>query len=161
MNKDNMNTDRFAARNRIEISVKGLMLAVVVVIACILSAISLYMVNRGKSSINSGNNQYSAMMSDFTELDKTMYDGLEVSGDEVLNVIASLKNDEAVKVTVKTLENQNGSDKSEGSSYGCGIGGDPTNVKSNPNYINPSASFKGSVEKNENGIVTTILFVQQ
>ncbi len=161
MNKEERNTENSQGRNRIEISVKGLMLAVVVVIACILSAISLYMVNRGKSSINSGNNQYSAMMSDFTELDKTMYDGLEVSGDEVLNVIASLKNDGAVKVTVKTLENQNGAAKSEGSSYGSGIGNVPTNIKSNPDYINPSASFKGSVEKNENGIVTTIVFVQQ
>lgn len=154
----NDSTKKLFRRNCIEISVRGLMLAVVVVIACILSAISLYMVNRGKSSINSGNNQYSAMMSDFTELNKTMYDGLEVSGDEVVNVIESLKKDTAVTVTVKTLLNQEAG-SAGGTDYKNGTA--PVTDKSDSNYINPSASFKGSVEKNNNGIVTRIIFVQQ
>ena len=51
-------------RNAIDISVKGLVLAVVVIIALVLSAISLYMVSRSKSTINDGNTQYAEMMSD-------------------------------------------------------------------------------------------------
>ena len=44
-------------RNAIDISVKGLVLAVVVIIALVLSAISLYMGSRSKSTINDGNTQ--------------------------------------------------------------------------------------------------------
>lgn len=141
-------------RNHIEISVKGLILAVVVVIACILSAIALYMVNRGKSTINNGNNQYSALMSDFTELDKTMYDGLEVSGDDVINVIDMLKGDSTVAVGVYTLLNS-----VTGKEYS--VSGYTVPEKSSDDYINPSATFKGKITKNSNGIVVRIDFTQQ
>ena len=74
-------------RNAIDISVKGLVLAVVVIIALVLSAISLYMVSRSKSTINDGNTQYAEMMSDYSEINATIYDGLYVSGDKVIEVI--------------------------------------------------------------------------
>lgn len=169
--KKMMNSLCVTKRNCIEISVKGLMLAVVVVIACILSAIALYMVNRGKSTINSGNNQYSALMSEFSQLDKAMYDGLEVSGDEVINLIDTLMSDPAVTVRVQTRAQKvlggvsmttycSGTTK-DIDSKGNASSFTGTRLKSDSAYINPSASFKGSVEMNDNGIVTAINFVQQ
>lgn len=145
-------------RNQLEISVKGLTLAVVVIIACVLAAISLYMVQRGKSTMNSGNNQYSVLMSDYTELDKTIYDGLEVSGDDVIRVIDQMATDSNVSVRVYTLLNP----------IGSGAGGKMYTTdsysfssKSDKDYINPSATFKGKVTKNENGIVVGISFTQK
>ena len=41
------------------------------------------MSKQGKSAINTGTNQYNKMMEDYQELDRAMYDGLEVSGNEV------------------------------------------------------------------------------
>jgi len=141
----------------IEISVKGLILAVVVIISCILAAISLYMVQRGKSTINSANNQYSVLMSDYTELDKTIYDGLEVSGDDVISLIDSLAADNTVSVDVHTLVNQKAKEQ-KGKTYCAEKYIKP--AKNDADYINPSATFKGKVTKNGNGIVTSISFIQ-
>ena len=44
-------------RNKVEIGVKGLVLAVTVIIAVVLSALALYMANSSKSTINGGTTQ--------------------------------------------------------------------------------------------------------
>ena len=144
-------------RNRLEISVKGLMLAVVVIIACVLAAIALYMVQRGKSTMNSGNNQFSTMMSDFAELDKAIYNGLEVSGEDVINLIDSLCNNQVVSVHVYTLLNPKKSGGGGRVYFAEKYSAPP---KSDVNYINPTATFKGKVQKNANGVVTGIDFTQ-
>lgn len=145
-------------RNGIEISVKGLVLAVVVLIALVLSAISLYMVTRSKGTINDGNTQYSQLMSDYSEISATLYDGLYVSGDKVMDVISDCADSLSGGVVVVTLEGEEGGtrktytkkDAYEKSAYS----------KSDPAFINPAGTFVGSVIKNANGMVTSISFTQ-
>lgn len=142
-------------RNAIEISVKGLILAVVVVIALGLSAISLYMVTSSKSKINDGNTQYSQLLSNYSEINATMYDGLCVSGDKVVDVIkeCAKKLEEGVKV--KTLASSEAATyKTEDAYPANGIS------KSSDDYINPAGTFIGSVKKNTNGIVVGMTFTQ-
>lgn len=143
-------------RNRIEISVKGLILAVVVIIALILSAISLYMVTKSKSTINDGNTQYSQLMSSYSEINATLYDGLYVTGDKVTDVIES-EASSLVKVVVITK----GGD-ANGSEYTTSDGYSSLNLaKTADEYINPAGTFVGKVHKNDNGMVDTITFTQQ
>lgn len=139
-------------RNAIEISVKGLVLAVTVVIALGLSAVSLYMVSSSKSRINDGNTQYGQLMSNYSELNATMYDGLCVSGDKVVEVIKDFAKSTGNSVTVKTLAS---SEKVYTSTNGY-----EQTTKSAEDYINPSGTFIGSVTKNVNGIVTGMTFTQ-
>ena len=149
-------------RNRIEISVKGLILAVVVIIALVLSAISLYMVTRSRSTINDGNTQYSQLMSRYSEINATLYDGLYVSGEKVIDVIkdcaAELK-DGVVVITLMDADSSTAADRN-GQTYKTMNGYNVTN-KSDKEYINPSGTFVGSVEKNANGMVTKITFTQK
>lgn len=148
-------------RNSIEISVKGLILAVVVIIALVLSAISLYMVTRSKGTINDGNTQYSQLMSDYSEISATLYDGLYVSGDKVMDVISDCAVELSDGVVVITLENKEGSTGGTSMTYHDADGYSRAGyAKSAAEYINPSGTFVGAVTKNANGMVTSITFTQ-
>ncbi len=153
-------------RNAIDISVKGLILAVVVIIALVLSAISLYMVSRSKSTINDGNTQYAELMSDYSEINATIYDGLYVSGDKVIEVIKDCAETLSGGVQVVTLMNA----KKDSGTTGSGQGSETYKShseytsrkygKSEAGYINPSGTFVGEIAKNANGMVTSIIFRQ-
>ena len=153
-------------RNAIDISVRGLVLAVVVIIALVLSAISLYMVSRSKSTINDGNTQYAELMSDYSEINATIYDGLYVSGDKVVDVIKDCAETLSGGVQVITLMNAN--KETNGTSAGKGTETYMSHSeyvskkysKSDAGYINPSGTFVGEIAKNENGMVTSIIFRQ-
>ncbi len=150
-------------RNSIDISVKGLILAVVVIIALVLSAISLYMVSRSKSTINDGNTQYSELMSDYSEINATIYDGLYVSGDKVIDVIKDCaeKLDQGVQVmTIMKSQTEAGAGGKADEYKTSDAYAEKKFKKSDAEYINPSGTFVGSVNKNGNGMVISILFKQ-
>ncbi len=150
-------------RNSIDISVKGLILAVVVIIALVLSAISLYMVSRSKSTINDGNTQYSELMSDYSEINATIYDGLYVSGDKVIDVIKDCaeKLDQGVQVmTIMKSQTEAGAGGKADEYKTSDAYVEKKFKKSDAEYINPSGTFVGSVNKNGNGMVISILFKQ-
>lgn len=140
-------------RNSIEIGVKGLILAVTVIIAVILSALALYMANTSKSTINSGTTQYTQLTSEYSEIDSTMYDGLDVSGAKIVELIKKLAQTSAsYSITVVTLE-------------GSSVTYSATAQYSDPgataaNHINETGTFRGEVTKNANGMVTLITFTQ-
>ena len=161
-------------RNKLDIAPKGLILAVTVIIALILSAISLYMVTRGKSTINDGNAQYTDMMSAYSEINATMYDGLIVAGDKVCSLADEAKNDCVVVVFSKGIPRTTGvAYAAIGDTYTNTTGGttyDGTNHYSNSTqagnindnaHINTNASFVGKVHKNANGMVDCIWFEQK
>ena len=154
-------------RNAIDISVKGLVLAVVVIIALVLSAISLYMVSRSKSTINDGNTQYAELMSDYSEINATIYDGLYVSGDKVIEVIKDCAENLSDGVQVVTLMNSKNDSASSVNDAGSaeiyksqGEYSAKNYSKSDAGYINPSGTFVGEIAKNANGMVTSIIFKQ-
>lgn len=143
-------------RNSIEIGVKGLILAVTVIIAVILSALALYMANTSKSTINSGTTQYTQLTSEYSEINATMYDGLDVSGAKVVEVIKDMaKEGGTVKVTVKTKLNTAGVSY-QGSTTTYTLADSPTDN----NHINETGTFRGEVVKNDNQMVTEIIFTQ-
>lgn len=171
-------------RNSMEISVKGLTLAVVVIIALMISALSLYIVNKAKGNINNGNAQFSQIMDDYSELTATIYDGMHVNGERVIECIDEMTREDIVSVTVRTGVNlSSGAGSAEntyaGASHVTNTEFDPGTVRNraqtggdspyialglasdNANYINPMATFVGKVTKNANGMVVNITFEQR
>ena len=143
-------------RNSIEIGVKGLILAVTVIIAVILSALALYMANTSKSTINSGTTQYTQLTSEYSEINATMYDGLDVSGSKVIEVIKDMARDGGtVSVLVRTKANTTGTTY-QGTTTTYTAGDTPTAN----DHINETGTFRGEVVKNDNGMVTQIIFTQ-
>ena len=163
------------SRNNVEIGVKGLVLAVTVIISVILSALALYMANSSKSTINGGTTQYTQLMSDYSEISATMYDGLNVSGSKVIAVINEMCQTEYVSVTVITKEDPSGTNYSNsnnktavttidnktitpsGNQY---AGSTQETILTNKSHINENASYRGKVYKNSNGLVVNIEFTQ-
>ncbi len=162
-------------RNNIEIGVKGLVLAVTVIIAVILSALALYMANSSKSTINGGTTQYTQLMSDYSEITATMYDALDVSGDKVISVINEMCQTEYISVTVITKEDMSGTNYSNSGNKTVVSASDGTQITpsgqqysgssqekdiTDKKHINENASYRGKVRKNSNGLVVNIEFTQ-
>lgn len=149
---------------------RALIIGVAVIVVCIVCSLALYMSKQGKAAINTGTNQYNKMLEDYQDLNKAMYDGLEVSGSEVTTLISkliSLKEYTAVRVKTKASdfvcynyfynEADNTIENSDKVQYLMEL---PTE-KGADHYINPQADFLGSVKKNANGIIICIDFIQQ
>lgn len=179
-------------RNRIEISVKGLILAVVVIVALIICSAALFIVNEAQSAVNGSSNQFSKMVGQYAEDESVLYDNTVITGDKVVEVINDVcGNDKEISVTVVTNMNtqtpsgQNGMITTDAKTYSkatnnskavvirldnseCSItpSGEGYRLagnsdRTNKDYINPMAAFRGTVHKNENGMVDNILFIQQ
>lgn len=138
-----------------------------VVLGCIFIGLCIYGFYQMKSSFSSGMNQYNSVTMEYAELDKSLYDGMMVSGGEVIKAINKLIEDEAVSVRVTTLSNKeneavgSGVDASDKSQVYKKNNGYKEDSKSSPNYINENASFEGKVTRNENGIISMVTFTQQ
>lgn len=149
---------------------RALIIGVAVIVVCIVCSLALYMSKQGKAAINTGTNQYNKMLEDYQDLNKAMYDGLEVSGSEVTTLISkliSLKEYTSVRVKTKASdfvcynyfydEATNTISNADNKQYLNGL----QEAKGADNYINPQADFLGSVKKNANGIIICIDFIQQ
>ena len=149
---------------------RALIIGVAVIVVCIVCSLALYMSKQGKAAINTGTNQYNKMLEDYQDLNKAMYDGLEVSGSEVTTLISkliSLKEYTAVRVKTKASDFvcynyfYNEADNSIDNKEGREILMELSEARGADHYINPQADFLGSVKKNANGIIICIDFVQQ
>lgn len=111
--------------------------------------------NDSKSTGNESMNQMHTVSKDFQESDKTAYDGLPVSGNQVMHVITKYGDDldSSFKITVKTLAN------TAGTVYSTKTSTFP--AKSSDDFINPAGNFLGSVTYNSNKAVSGIVFTQQ
>lgn len=150
-----------------ENSLKGLLLAAGVIITCIVVGLGFYIAREARDTAANSTGQISKLNAEFTESDKTMYDGMNVSGSEVVNVVNKFKND-TMGIVVTT---------NAGSTtyYGYNLTGtvdesklgskSNSNVKdaqkiTNENYINPNAQFSCTVLRDKNRAIVGLKFVQ-
>lgn len=149
---------------------RALIIGVSVIIVCIVCSFALYMSKQGKTAINSGTNQYNKLLEDYEDLDKAMYNGLEVSGDEIACLINRMTNqDEYVSVRVKTKASdfvcynyyydaeKNLISRNDEALFLREL----TTNKGDDSYINPQGDFLGKVIKNINGSIICLEFIQQ
>lgn len=150
-----------------ENSLKGLLLAAGVIITCIVVGLGFYIAREARDTAANSTGQISKLNAEFTESDKTMYDGMSVSGSEVVNVVNKFKND-TMGIVVTT---------NAGSTtyYGYNVTGtideskleskSNSNIKdaqkiTNGNYINPNAQFSCTVLRDKNRAIVGLKFVQ-
>ena len=88
-----------------ENSLKGLMLAAGIIITCIIISLGFYIAREARDTASEGTGQINQLQAEFTDASKTMYDGTEVAGSEVLNVIRKFS-DETMGILVQTNKNK-------------------------------------------------------
>lgn len=148
-----------------ENSLKGLLLAAGTIITCVIVGLGFYIAREARDTAANGAGQIARLNAEFNESDKVIYDGLKVSGSEVINVVNKFKN-ELLSVEVKT--------KKGSSSYNHTLNKDRTALsegkgasikaaqdRASENYINPNGQFLGSVVRDSNNTIIGIYFVQE
>ena len=141
-----------------ENSLKGLMLAAGIIITCIIISLGFYIAREARDTASEGTGQINQLQAEF------MYDGTEVSGSEVLNVIRKFS-DETMGILVQTNKNKTyynynfDVDKGE---LGKALDNSYKNAQdvASDKYINPTARFQGSIVKDVNGTIIGIVFAQ-
>ena len=105
------------------------------------------------------------MQAEFTDAEKTIYDGTEVSGSEVLNAIRRFSDD-----TCGILVNTKKDSTFYNYSFDITTGNIGTETKNDyklaqnvesDKYINPTARFSGTVIRDVNGAITGLMFEQE
>lgn len=144
-------------------SLKGLILAAGTIITCVVISLGFFIAREAKDTASSGANQINKLNADFVESDKAIYDGATVSGSEVVNVIKKFKNEE-IGILVKTKRcstyYNNAFDVRTGEFTGSSNHNyDPTD-SSTDFYINPYANFHGTIIRDDNDVITGIIFEQ-
>lgn len=149
-----------------ENSLKGLLLAAGTIVTCIIIGLGFFIAREARDTAAGGAGEISKLNAEFEESDKVMYDGLSVSGSEVVNVINKFRNEE-ICIRVKTKKgtfqyNYTISGNEDSPSLGGASG---TSVKdaqktTSNNYINPNAQFQGSIIRDINNTIIGLSFQQ-
>lgn len=154
-----------------ENSLKGLLLAAGTIITCIVISLGFFIAREARDTAADGAGQISKLNAEFNESDKVMYDGLTVSGSEVINVINKFRNS---NLSVMVENNKCATayyyelkDKTLGTgetewSLGNKVQSDGYTVQnSNSNsYINPNAQFIGDIIRDVNHVIIGVVFRQ-
>lgn len=145
-------------------SLKGLILAAGTIITCIVISLGFYISREARDTAASGAGQISKLNAEFNESDKVMYDGLSVSGSEVINVINKFKNgDISIQVNTKKSSTYyvNVLDDKQTEIIGSSSASVKTAQNSQSNtYINPNGQFLGSIIRDVNYTIIGIIFSQ-
>ena len=147
-----------------ENSLKGLILAAGVIITCVVVGLGFYIAREAKDTATNGAGQITMLNSEFSNNDKTIYDGITVSGSEVLNAIKKFKDEEiSVKVvTSKSTTYYNYSLDTSEKNIENKSTSSVTDAKkaASKNYINPNGKFEGEIIRDSNDYIIGICFTQ-
>ncbi len=147
-----------------ENSLKGLILAAGVIITCVVVGLGFYIAREAKDTATNGAGQITLLNSEFSNNDKTIYDGITVSGSEVVNAINKFKNEElCVKVVTSkstTYYNYYLDDAENNINNKSGASISDAKKVSNKNYINPNGKFEGELIRDSNDYIIGICFTQ-
>ena len=119
---------------------------------------------QSQESVNIGSSKLTKFNSDLQDSDTAMYDGISISGSEVLNVIKNYSEEKvSVKVVTKKSTTYYGYSVDAGNNLTTGATGSLKKAESitGNQYINPTGSFKGSILKDSNDVATCLVFTQE
>lgn len=142
-----------------ENSLKGLLMAAGIIITCVVISIGFYTAREARNTASLTMDYLSEFNRELSEEGLARYDGMEVTGSDIVNLIRRELGAEpaaqeaflAVKVVTASSVNtyRNADSLKEIREYG------------NAKYINPAAVFTGSVGRDENDVINCISFVQK
>lgn len=151
-----------------ENSVKAIIIAASVAITMIIVSIGFFILRQGQGIAVESAGAMGKMRSELSDADKTMYDGVPVSGSNVVNALRKYK-DDYIGIYVKT--GKNGGKwyiKNVSESGGVGnISGDSSNDisdtfdETSDDYVNPNGQFDSQLLRDANGTIVAIKFTQK
>jgi len=152
-----------------ENSLKAIIIGAGVVITMIVVSIGFLLMRSGQSTAQNAINRLDQISSEMSESQYTMYDGMEIRGSEVVNVLRKYK-DEYIGIYVKTKKSTNGvwyvydvtlrgNEAEIGSPSTKSIS--DTMDETKDEYINPNGVFIGSIARDENGRIAALMFEQK
>lgn len=147
-----------------ENSLKGLILAAGTIITCVVISLGFFISREAKDTASNGANQINKLNAEFVESDKVIYDGATVSGSEVVNVIKKYRN-EKIGIMVKTNKSETYYgyvfDESTGEiSKESDTKYEVATDSGSKMYINPYVNFDGKLVRDDNEVITGIIFEQ-
>lgn len=129
-----------------EESTKLILLGASITVVCLVVAIIFQVYRTSSSSATDLNNQILQTAGDMAQSDITKYDGLEVTGNDVLNAVRRYQDEVMVVVILN-----NGIRRTF-------TGGDVVNTLGSANYISPIGDFVGKVVRDVNGVIQSLEF---
>jgi len=156
-----------------ENSLKAIIIGAGVVITMAVVSIGFILMRSGQNTAMNTISRLESLNTELSESQYTIYDGMEVSGSEVVNTIRRFK-DEYVGIKVLTNKNK----ASGGKWYIHSVtlinnnrgeidpGGTVGNISELMNeesneYVNPNGIFTGTVIRDENGRIVALVFTQK
>jgi len=156
-----------------ENSLKAIIIGAGVVITMAVVSIGFILMRSGQNTAMNTISRLERLNTELSESQYTIYDGMEVSGSEVVNTIRRFK-DEYVGIKVLTNKNK----ASDGKWYIHSVtlinnnrgeidpGGTVGNISELMNeesneYVNPNGIFTGTVIRDENGRIVALVFTQK
>lgn len=151
-----------------ENGIKFLTIGAAIVIALVLISFGFLMMRTGQDTGKVALSKTQQLNAEVMESDIKLYDAMEISGSEVVNVIQKFKS-ETYGVKVVTGKDTTGTwyiyTVTEASNNALGgVSSAPiANAldETNSKYINPNGNFEGKVLRDLNGAITGIIFTQK
>lgn len=112
--------------------------------------------NTSEKSIAAGVNQTAQLSAELVDSNKTKYNNLDISGEQVVDTIKELNDDLSTTfyINVKTFANSDAG----GTTFATTNATLP--AKGTAGYINPKGTFKGSLVYDSNKVLAGIVFTQ-
>lgn len=140
-------------------ALKGLMLAAGVILTCMVIGVGFYIAREAHTTALASSNKLSEYKKDIEESSYTKYDGMNVSGSDVVNFAKKnlssydASNPAPVYVGIKTSSHE---EDYETNQY-------LKNLRdfSHPRYVNPVSIFVGSVVRDENDVIVGVVFKEK
>lgn len=156
-----------------ESSLKGVLLAVGTVIVCVMIGLGFYYSRESKNLSAKSSSNLSEQTSDSDDPNKLVFDGMTVTGLEIINQIDKYAVDESTIIRVIHKSGSVDLYGSAGATY-CingngpeycilgvtGLNYDKGQGDDQNTYLNPSDCFVGSIQRNGDGVITMITFAQ-
>jgi predicted PurR-regulated permease PerM len=132
---------------------KFLIIAATILIVCALVVVAFIVMKEGKTGANKSISQYNTITNQVSDINREIYNGLLVSGEEVRNLIADVLDKEDIKVDYITLDKKAAVTTATSTTL--------TLERKEPLYINPTGLFIGKALTDENGVLNKLLFTQR
>jgi len=147
---------------------KLLLIAAGAIITCIVVVVGFQLTKSGKNDTNQASEQFTTVMAEYDELKLTCYQDQTVSGSEVIHYIKdnafALADNQITQIKVTTKEGGEQLYKAADLMNVTEVAAKVRTFQASTTaagYVNPSGKFDCSVERNNNLMVTNVLFVQR
>lgn len=130
----------------------GLLFTVALIFLCA----TIY--KKGESTMTESTSKFDSLAAQFGDAELVLYDNGSASGSDVLSLIAGLDTSTGYCVTVTNGKNKSYTYTASDVNLNTAISN--AKNKQNDNYINPYATFESTVTRDENDVITEVVFKQ-